>query len=76
VTKLRVGWEVFAPRFVAHSLAVEVDGERRVTMAFAGELVSPMVLFFPSFGLGLGLPVELAPTPIAGVRAQMSVQFP
>jgi hypothetical protein len=72
----RVGWELFAPDWLAHSVALEVDGEARVVTAFVSELVTRRLLILPSVGAGVGVPFEVHPRPSAGVRGQVSAQLP
>lgn len=74
--KLRAGWEVFVPAYLAHALAVELDGAGHVTLVPSLELMAPMLMILPSLGAGIGLPIELAPTRQLGVRAQLSAALP
>lgn len=76
VAKIRAGWELFAPNYLAHALALELDGRGRVTLAPSVELMSPMVLIFPSLGVGVGVPIELGPASVVGLRGQLSVSLP
>jgi hypothetical protein len=76
VAKLRAGWELFAPSYLAHAVAVELDGRRRTSVALTSELMSPLLMFLPSVGVGAGLPIQLAPELLVGVRGQLSVQLP
>jgi hypothetical protein len=73
----RVGWEVFAPDWIAYGFSFDADASRRLATAFTTELTAPSLLgVFPSFGVGLGLPIELAPDLAAGARMQLSAHFP
>lgn len=76
VARLRLGWEFFAPAYVGHALALELDGRRRASLALTSELMSPQFVIFPSLGLGAGPLIQLAPRPSAGVRLQASAQLP
>jgi hypothetical protein len=76
VAKTRIGWEFFVPQHVAHALSFELDAEGRRTLGLTTELVSPSFLVLPSAGVGFGLPLRLSPDLMAGVRAQLSLQFP
>jgi hypothetical protein len=71
----RAAYEAFAPEFVAHALALEGDFERTLAIVPSVEFVSPSVLFLPSFGAGVGVPLRIAPSTEAGVRLMASAQL-
>jgi hypothetical protein len=72
----RVGWEIFAPTSVAHGFAVDATTEGAVTVAYLPQIVTGSWLLLPSLGLGLGLPVQLAPLLTSGLRFQASLALP
>jgi hypothetical protein len=69
--RLRVGWELAWPKLLVHSLVVETDARRRLTLIPAWELAIPeWHVVFPDLGVGLGVPVQLLPDARPGVRVQ------
>jgi len=74
--KWRVGYEVFAPYWIAHAISVEGDADAAITIAPSAELMSDMFLVIPSLGAGLGMPIQLSPHVEAGARFQLSAQYP
>lgn len=72
----RAGWEMFAPDFIAHALAIEGDHRGEVLLVPSSEVVTSSVLLLPSFGIGVGLPIVIQPAVEAGIRGQISLAFP
>lgn len=72
----RVGWEAFAPARVGHALSVDVTTGGAVTLAYLPQVMTSRWLVLPSLGIGIGLPVQLAPRLTSGLRVQASVAFP
>lgn len=69
--RLRVGWELAWPKLLVHSLVVETDARRRLTLIPAWELAIPeWHVVFPDLGVGLGVPVQILPEARPGVRVQ------
>jgi hypothetical protein len=77
--RTRLGYELAGPRAVIYSAAVETSFHGRTTLVPVVEVASPdLLVLIPSFGLGVGVPVQLrssAPA-LVGVRAQVTVSFP
>lgn len=74
--RLKAGYEVAAPSAVFYQLSLESDLTRRTFVVPMIEAASPEILFvFPSFGLGLGAPIQLAPQPRVGGRLQLDLHF-
>lgn len=78
--RARLGYEIAAPAaWTIESLAVETDFSGRANVVPAVEIASPSVLIvMPSFGVGVGAPVQLRSDGPArvGVRAQLSFALP
>ena len=70
---MRFGYELAAPGWLLHSLNIDTDFRNWVVIAPVTEALSPFFLLIPSFGLGVGVPVKLAPEVDVGVRLQGSV---
>lgn len=69
--RLRLGWELAWPKLLVHSLVVETDARRRLTLIPAWELTFPeWHIVFPDLGVGLGVPIQLLPDARPGVRVQ------
>jgi hypothetical protein len=69
----RGAWEIFAPHWIAHALAVEGDFDGMLQVVPSLQLVAPGVFHvLPSLGLGGGVPLRLAPDATAGVRGLAS----
>lgn len=71
----RIGYEVAAPSWLLYSLTADTDFRRRLILTPLVEAASPAVIILPSFGLGVGVPVQVAPDPRVGVRAQADLHF-
>ena len=73
--RARLGYELGTQGFLLASAVVETDFTRRVQLVPAFEAASPAILFIPSAGVGLGLPVMLEPEVRVGGRIQASAMF-
>ncbi len=73
--RLRAGYEAGAMGWLLGSLVAETDVQRRLQLVPALEAALPAVLFLPSLGLGLGVPVEVLPEVRAAARLQASAMF-
>ena len=74
--RLRAGYEMAAPQYLALAAAVESDARRHVEVIPTVELVPPwgrVLSFFPMPGLGFGAPVQVWPDPRVGFRSQLSL---
>lgn len=76
--RLRFGYELAGPSYAIYSLAGETDFRGRWTIVPAAELATPWLLLIPAHGLGLGVPIQLAPgeSPRVGIRLQPSLGIP
>lgn len=74
-TRLRVGWEVARPRWLLYSLQADFDFRGRVIAAPVVSAASQWITIIPSIGLGLGVPVQVAPTLRAGLRLQFDAMI-
>ncbi|WAS96848.1 hypothetical protein [Nannocystis punicea] len=68
--RLRLGWELAWPQVLVHSLVIETDARARVAVIPAWELTYPRIPhpIIPDSGIGVGVPVQLAPLARPGVR--------
>ena len=75
--RFNAGWEIATPwPFWMHSLAIETN-TKSVSLVAMSEVATANVWgIFPSFGVGLGAPVQLWPEPRAAVRTQFSLGWP
>jgi hypothetical protein len=71
--RLRVGYEVAAPAWLALSLGAESDF--RKSLAFVPALEAMGNSWHTMYGVGVGVPTKLVPTPRAGGRAQASASY-
>lgn len=75
--RARLGYEIAAPEFLFISLALETDFVRYHTVVPVVHVASEGLLtFIPSASLGVGVPIDLAPSARAGVRLQVTVHWP
>jgi hypothetical protein len=77
--RLRVGYEIGAPPFLVHSLALESDLDERIGAVLMTEAATPNLLFMiPSLAVGLGLPVQArrGDGVRVGARLSIGVSFP
>lgn len=76
-TRLRGGYEIGFGRSVVFAGAVESDARERIAIVPTLELASGRWGFFPSFGVGAGVPVQWRKdeTAFAGGRAQVTLSW-
>lgn len=75
--RARLGYEIAAPAFLLISLALETDFQRSHTVVPVVSVASEGLLsVIPSASLGVGIPVDLAPSARAGVRLQLTLHWP
>jgi hypothetical protein len=67
---MRVGYEIAWPGWLLYSVNVDTDYVDRVVVAPHVEFATPLPYMpvFPSFDVGLGLPVQVLPGTLVGVR--------
>jgi hypothetical protein len=68
-TRLRIGYEVAAPYWLVHSVAVESDVSRTLSVVPAIEAITQSSLVL---GAGVGVPIVVTPRTHAGGRLQVS----
>ncbi len=73
--RTRVGYEFAAPGPLIYSLNADTDWTSRVIVTPMVELASPFLFLIPSFAIGVGLPVQLAPETLVGARVEGSFNF-
>lgn len=71
----RIGYEVAAPGWLLYSLTADTDFRRRFIVTPLIEAASPTVFIIPSFGIGAGVPVQIAPERRVGVRVQGDIHL-
>ena len=71
----RVGYEVAAPSWLLYSANFETDFKHRFIVAPVVEAASPAILILPSLGVGVGVPVQIAPDPRPGFRVQLDAMI-
>jgi hypothetical protein len=74
--RMRFGYEMAAPWWVIESISADFDFRGRVVVTPAVEAVSGQLVFLPSMGIGLGVPVQILPTPTVGGRILATLQYP
>ena len=74
--RMRFGYEMAAPWWMIESISADVDFRGRVVVTPAVEAVSGQLFFLPSMAIGLGVPVQILPTPTVGGRILATVQYP
>jgi hypothetical protein len=74
--RLRLGYELAAPVWLLHSLAMETDAHRIFSIVPASELVTGSQSMSPlMLGLGVGVPVRIRPDTRAGGRMEASASY-
>jgi len=73
--RARAGWEVGIRRALLASVGIEFGWPDQVVVAPVLTAATPMLLFVPSLGAGLGVPVRLGRDPRAGVRLQLDAML-
>jgi len=75
--RARVGYEVAAPGWLFHALSLDTDFQDELVVAPTVEAAtSGVFVIIPSLAVGLGVPVRLLPEVSAGVRFQLTIQWP
>ncbi len=74
--RARFGYEIAAPEWLLFSLSVDTNFKDDVVLTPTFEAATPSLLFLPSLGLGVGMPVRLVEERRVGVRVQLSVHWP
>lgn len=77
--RVRAGYELSGPDYMIYGVAAETNFDTYVTAVATAEIATPNVLaIFPSFALGLGVPVQFRraePTRVGG-RGELTLSFP
>ncbi len=71
----RIGYEVAPRPWLFASATADTDFRRRFIVTPLVEAATPAILIIPSFGLGVGVPVQIAPDPRVGARIQGDIHF-
>ncbi|WP_253896011.1 hypothetical protein [Corallococcus exercitus] len=71
----RLGYQLAAPESFLHSLSVETDFREQVVLTPLTQYATPQVAIIPSFGLGLGIPVQVLPEARPGLRLLADLHF-
>ncbi|WP_338263276.1 hypothetical protein [Corallococcus caeni] len=71
----RLGYQLAAPESFLHSLSVETDFREQVVLTPLTQYATPQVAIIPSFGLGLGIPVQVLPEVRPGLRLLADLHF-
>ncbi|MFP2895412.1 hypothetical protein [Corallococcus sp. 4LFB] len=71
----RLGYQLAAPESFLHSLSVETDFREEVVLTPLTQYATPQVAIIPSFGLGLGIPVQVLPEVRPGLRLLADLHF-
>lgn len=74
--RMRAGYEIGSARFLVHSAVVETDFRRRVLVVPATEAATGSLGLIPSFGAGIGAPIQVYPQTRVGVRALATLSWP
>lgn len=74
--RMRAGYEFGSASFLAHQLTVETDFQRVLLVAGTDAALPNYMIFIPSFGGGLGLPVQVWPEARVGARVQAALSWP
>jgi hypothetical protein len=73
--RARLGYEVAIPRELLWSVSFDLDFKGKAFVSPTATLATGALWFIPSFGIGVGLPVQLAPERRVGARLQLDVMF-
>ncbi|MCY1044554.1 hypothetical protein OV208_24770 [Corallococcus sp. bb12-1] len=71
----RLGYQFATPESFLHSLSVETDFREQVVLTPLTQYATPQVAIIPSFGLGLGIPVQVLPEARPGLRLLADLHF-
>ncbi len=74
--RLRAGYELGAPRWLVHSIAVESDtSDARIVPAVEALTGHAWFPWLPAAGIGVGVPVDVYPRPRVGLRGQVALSW-
>jgi hypothetical protein len=73
--RARLGYELAVPRPLLWSLTLDADFKGTAFVTPTAKLASGALWFIPSFGIGAGLPVQIAPDRRVGARVELDVQL-
>jgi hypothetical protein len=74
--RAKLGYEFSGPSWMLYSLSAESNLKDRVSIVPVAEAATPHILvIFPGFGAGLGVPVQIAPTFRAGLRLHLDLHI-
>ncbi|RKG68336.1 hypothetical protein D7V80_12995 [Corallococcus sp. CA054B] len=71
----RLGYQLAAPESFLHSFSVETDFREQLVLTPLTQYATPQVVIIPSFGLGLGVPVQVLPEARPGLRLLADLHF-
>ncbi|NPC69895.1 hypothetical protein HPP05_09050 [Corallococcus exiguus] len=71
----RLGYQFAAPESFLHSVSVETDFREQLVLTPLTQYATPQVLIIPSFGFGLGIPVQVLPEARPGLRLLADLHF-
>ena len=75
--RARLGYEVAAPGWLFHGITMDTDfSEELVVTPTLEAATSGLFFVIPSLAVGLGVPIRVAPEATAGVRMQLTLQWP
>ena len=75
--RVRLGYEVAAPAWLFHNLNIETDFDQELLLVPTMHATTAGVFsVIPSLSVGLGLPIRVHSRPTAGVRLELTVQWP
>ncbi len=73
--RMRLGWEVAAPSWLLYQVSAETDARGRWNVTPLVLAASNALLIIPSFGFGVGMPIQVRPDTRLGVRIQLEAQL-
>lgn len=73
--RTRVGYEFAVPRELLWSVSFDLDFKGTAFVSPTATLATGALWFIPSFGIGVGMPVQIAPERRVGARLQLDVMF-
>jgi hypothetical protein len=75
--RARLGYEIAAPGWLFHGLTVDTDFTDELVVTPTWEAAtSGVMVIIPSLAVGLGVPVQVKPEVTAGIRMQLTLQWP
>ena len=73
--RARLGYQLGTGPWLLHSLSLETDFRDQLVVTPLIQGASPQLLLIPSAGLGLGVPLRVAPTFRPGARVLVDLHF-